>query len=150
MYLYAREGLGQLPTATIWSCQTSPWVILDDFVVGDYRIRPSHYEKLLNIRDSVKQLLNLGLPISVSIEGFTDSSGKERMNTGLSASRAMEVQTFLVRLGVPVHNVVGRGESSPPAPNTSEAGRRKNRRVELRLCQKLPLQQTPQGPGVSI
>jgi outer membrane protein OmpA-like peptidoglycan-associated protein len=145
MYLRSDQEtrLGQ-SAPQVFSC-TVDAIALDDFQVGDYRLRPSHYEKLMAIREFARVMKNAGRPISVSLEGFTDSSGKEIMNKGLSVSRAAEVQNFLVRVGVDVHNVVGSGESSPRAPNATEAGRRKNRRVELRVCVLLP----PPPPGGS-
>jgi outer membrane protein OmpA-like peptidoglycan-associated protein len=122
--------LGQVPQ--VFNC-TVDAIILDDFQVGDYRLRPSHYEKLMAIREFAIFARNAGRPISVSLEGFTDSSGKEVMNKGLSVSRAAEVRNFLVSVGVDVHETWGRGESTK-FNNGTEVGRRKNRRVELKLC----------------
>ncbi len=112
-------------------------IILDDFLIGDYRIRPSHYEKLLAIRELARRLKGKGIPLFVLLKGFTDNTGKELMNRGLSDSRAFEVQNFLVREGVRVQAAAGAGVSNTP-PNTTEAGRRRNRRVELKFCVLLP------------
>src|SRR6266516_3308365 len=103
--------LGQ-PAPQVFTCSVNS-VILDDFQVGDYRLRPSHYEKLMAIRDLANVMKNAGRPLSVSLTGFTDSSGKELMNRGLALNRAAEVQSFLVRVGVSVHGVGGMGESNP-------------------------------------
>jgi outer membrane protein OmpA-like peptidoglycan-associated protein len=134
--------LGQVPQVFVCTVDA---IILDDFQVGDYRLRPSHYEKLMAIREIAIFARNAGRPISVALEGFTDSSGKEVMNKGLSVSRAAEVQNFLVKVGVDVHRAEGRGEPNPKADNGTEVGRRKNRRVELRLC----VLQPPPPPGGS-
>jgi OmpA family len=119
-------------------CIAEP-IILDDFLVGDYRIRPSHYEKLMDIRELAKRLQDRGFQPFVLLRGFTDNTGKERMNRGLSDSRAFEVQNFLAREGVPVQAAAGAGVSNTP-PNTTDAGRRKNRRVEVRFCVLMPPQ----------
>jgi len=68
-----------------------------------------------------------------SVEGHTDSVGSETYNSGLSTQRAEAVKTYLLAQGVPADrlDVVGRGESSPVADNQTNAGRRRNRRVEL-------------------
>jgi outer membrane protein OmpA-like peptidoglycan-associated protein len=139
MYLqsYPETGLGQA-APRVFRCSVNPSAILDDFLVGDYRLRPSHYEKLMAIREMARLFKNSGKQMSVSLEGFTDNTGKEVMNQGLSVSRAAEVQNFLARIGVGVHSAVGSGEANPRASNATEAGRRKNRRVELRVCVLLP------------
>ena len=68
-----------------------------------------------------------------SVEGHTDSVGSEAYNTSLSAQRAAAVKEYLVAQGVPPERIatLGRGESDPVAENDSDAGRQRNRRVEL-------------------
>ncbi len=70
---------------------------------------------------------------SVLIEGFTDNIGSEEYNVKLSKQRAESVQQALIRHGVSPRriNTVGLGEAYPVAPNTTEAGRQQNRRVEI-------------------
>ena len=135
---YPETTLGQVAQGRQVYCVVQP-IILDDFVIGDYRIRPSHYEKLMVIRELARRLKTKGREPFVILKGFTDSTGKEIMNIGLSDSRAFEVQTFLVREGVEVRGAAGAGVSNTP-PNTTEAGRRKNRRVEIRFCVLMPRQ----------
>lgn len=69
----------------------------------------------------------------VRIEGHTDATGPEAYNEALSRARADAVRTYLVRRGVPPGRVeaIGLGEDYPVASNTSEAGRQRNRRVEI-------------------
>lgn len=69
----------------------------------------------------------------VLIEGFTDSVGSNEYNQKLSRQRAESVQRSLVRHGVSPRriSVAGLGEAYPVAPNTTEAGRQQNRRVEI-------------------
>ncbi len=72
---------------------------------------------------------------SISISGFTDSSGPETYNEGLSQRRAQEVQKLLSSKGVPMEaaTVQGFGEAQPVASNTTREGRAQNRRVEIRI-----------------
>ena len=68
-----------------------------------------------------------------SIEGHTDDVGSNGYNRALSAQRAAAVQAYLIGLGVPRDRLgtVGHGEDAPVAPNESETGRQRNRRVEV-------------------
>ncbi len=70
---------------------------------------------------------------NVIIEGHTDSVGSEQYNQRLSLRRAQSVRNYLVSKGVtPTHlTSKGYGESDPIADNTTDAGRRRNRRVEF-------------------
>src|SRR5262245_6318384 len=71
----------------------------------------------------------------VELQGFTDNSGSEQYNVGLSQRRAESVQRYLVSKGVPLYrlSIVGLGEESPVADNKSRQGRAQNRRVEVRV-----------------
>lgn len=70
---------------------------------------------------------------SVKISGHTDNTGREAHNLTLSKQRAEVVAEYLVGNGVNINNIEtsGQGSSKPIAENTTEAGRMKNRRVEL-------------------
>jgi len=71
----------------------------------------------------------------VIIEGYTDSTGSESYNLELSQRRAEAVRNLLVQNGIEASRITatGYGEGSPVAPNTTEAGRLQNRRVEVVL-----------------
>ena len=66
-------------------------------------------------------------------ESTTDSTGGEAVNRPLSLDRAMSARDFLVDRGVAASRVgvTGRGEQEPIASNATEAGRAKNRRIEI-------------------
>lgn len=70
---------------------------------------------------------------SVKISGHTDNTGREAHNLTLSKQRAEVVAEYLVGNGVNLKSIEtsGRGSSKPIADNTTEEGRKKNRRVEL-------------------
>ena len=67
------------------------------------------------------------------IDGYTDDLGDWDVNLALSKARAETVRQVLVANGVPAARlaVVGWSEEHPKAPNTSEANRTLNRRVEI-------------------
>ena len=71
----------------------------------------------------------------VRIVGHTDNTGSDALNERLSLERAQSVRSYLVDRGVRADTiqVAGRGEREPIADNGSEAGRAKNRRVEIFL-----------------
>lgn len=70
----------------------------------------------------------------VQIEGHTDIRGSALYNQRLSEKRAQSVQQYLVqRFAIDPERlpVKGYGASRPIAPNSSEEGRRQNRRIEV-------------------
>lgn len=71
----------------------------------------------------------------IIIEGFTDSLGDYDYNKELSAFRADVVKTYLISKGIASEKieVFGRGPENPIASNDTLEGRRRNRRVELRI-----------------
>ncbi len=81
----------------------------------------------------IVSLLRENPALKVNIEGHTDSSGDADNNLKLSAQRAAAVMDALVDAGIakPRLTAQGFGASRPVADNDSEAGRAKNRRVEL-------------------
>ena len=70
---------------------------------------------------------------NISIKGFTDSTGSYSYNVSVSEFRANTIKTFLVGKGVASARIqtFGLGPEDPIATNNTEAGRRKNRRVEI-------------------
>jgi outer membrane protein OmpA-like peptidoglycan-associated protein len=70
---------------------------------------------------------------SVLIEGFTDSSGSDEYNQGLSERRATTVRNALQDMGVARERVSmrGYGEGYPVAANDTKQNRQLNRRVEI-------------------
>jgi outer membrane protein OmpA-like peptidoglycan-associated protein len=67
------------------------------------------------------------------ILGHTDDTGNSRLNADLSEHRAKNVARLFGEAGVPVSQIFyqGSGETQPIADNRTEAGRAKNRRVEI-------------------
>lgn len=71
----------------------------------------------------------------VRIIGHTDNTGSDAINNPLSVQRAQAAKNYLAARGVDPNRVViaGRGEHEPIADNSTEAGRARNRRVEIYL-----------------
>lgn len=69
------------------------------------------------------------------VAGHADSTGPEGYNQGLSERRAAAVAGYLESRGIPPGQlrIIGYGEMEPIATNETEAGRARNRRVEVRV-----------------
>jgi outer membrane protein OmpA-like peptidoglycan-associated protein len=69
----------------------------------------------------------------VEIEGHTDDRGVPAYNLDLSQRRADAVRAWLVEHGVAPERLVakGYGATRPVAPNDTDAGRARNRRVQI-------------------
>jgi OmpA-OmpF porin, OOP family len=78
--------------------------------------------------------------LRVEVIGHTDNVGDPQMNLQLSDARAMAVKRWLEQQAPAAFPrgriiVTGEGATKPVADNTTEAGRTRNRRVEIRLVQ---------------
>ena len=72
----------------------------------------------------------------IEIQGFTDKTGSASFNDVLSQRRAEAVARYLtVEYKIPVRNItmLGEGYAEPVANDNTRAGRKQNRRVEVRL-----------------
>jgi outer membrane protein OmpA-like peptidoglycan-associated protein len=71
--------------------------------------------------------------VSVALEGHTDSTGDPAANKKLSLDRAGAVKALMVTGGIDEGRIssAGYGQDNPVAPNDTEEGRAKNRRLEL-------------------
>ena len=81
------------------------------------------------------QILNEYPNAKFTVEGHTDSVGRESTNQKLSEARANSVRDFLIDKGIGADRLsaIGYGESKPIATNNTRAGRAQNRRVEINL-----------------
>src|SRR5690606_37506146 len=85
------------------------------------------------VLDEVVEILKEDPNWRMTIEGHTDNVGGEAFNQGLSEKRAASVKNYLVIAGVAAERLesLGLGLTKPVAPNDTEIGRARNRRVEL-------------------
>ncbi len=100
------------------------------FEVNSAQLTVEAYSVLNNV---VAQLLKFP-KINISIEAHTDNEGADNFNLSLSRKRAISVARYLVQKGVSQKRLKAKafGESAPIADNATAAGRKTNRRVELR------------------
>lgn len=101
------------------------------FDVGKATLRPESFSELDEL---IHYLKNKEL-IRIEIAGHTDNVGKDADNLKLSQQRAETIRGYLVNKGIQSGRVVakGYGASQPVADNSSEDGRKLNRRTEVNI-----------------
>jgi outer membrane protein OmpA-like peptidoglycan-associated protein len=89
--------------------------------------------EMRNVLDHFAQ--GLGPTMQIRVIGHTDSTGPDSVNDPLSQERAAAVRRYLEDHGISGNRIeaVGRGEHEPIADNNTDAGRARNRRVEIFL-----------------
>ena len=95
-------------------------------------IKPEYMPEIEKFAKFLKENPN----IKVEIQGHTDNTGSEEYNLKLSQRRAEAVRKVLIeKYGISPDRVIakGYGESMPIAPNDTEEGRAKNRRVVAKI-----------------
>ena len=92
---------------------------------------PESFPELDNITEMLLDNPNL----HITIDGHTCSMGPAEYNLDLSGRRAGSIAGYFMEKGVLATSLEynGFGESLPKVPNTSEANREMNRRVEFEL-----------------
>jgi outer membrane protein OmpA-like peptidoglycan-associated protein len=86
-----------------------------------------------SVLDLVSSMMRENKLIKISISGHTDNSGSEAYNALLSKNRAEEAKRYLTRAGIDASRIqiAGYGASKPLADNTTNSGRKLNRRTEI-------------------
>ena len=87
--------------------------------------------------DKLIQFLNDNPATRLEIQGHTDNTGKLILNNKLSQARAESVVNYLSNKGISKNRLIakGYGPSKPIVTNTTEEGRQKNRRVEMKVIE---------------
>jgi OmpA-OmpF porin, OOP family len=100
-----------------------------NFDTGKANILPDS-ERMLG---EIAKLLDQDAALKLRVEGHTDNQGTAASNQTLSERRAQAVVAWLVAHGVSASRLTsaGFGQTKPVADNQTDAGRAKNRRVEL-------------------
>jgi len=103
------------------------------FDVNRADIRPNFQPVL----DRFAQTLIAHPDTTVRIIGHTDSTGTDAINNPLSVNRAASTRDYLAARGVDPRRIAidGRGAREPIADNVTEAGRARNRRVEIFIAE---------------
>ncbi|HEX8381758.1 MAG TPA: OmpA family protein [Sphingomonas sp.] len=101
------------------------------FATDSATLRPGAIDRLRPLAD----YLRAEPGVRVAIDGHTDARASDQYNQDLSERRAASVRDALEDMGVVEarFRVRGYGETRPVAPNTTAAGLRRNRRVEVTL-----------------
>jgi outer membrane protein OmpA-like peptidoglycan-associated protein len=101
------------------------------FEVDSDQIKPGFYSTM----DKISGIVNKYGKTELKVAGHTDSTGSAQHNQTLSERRAMSVERYLEGDGVVPQRIyaAGYGKNQPVADNTTEAGRRLNRRVDITI-----------------
>ena len=112
------------------------WFSFDrlEFETASDKLKPSSQEQLRNIAEIMKAYPK----VNVKIGGYTDNVGEPAANQRLSQNRAVNTMNELVALGVDRSRLAaeGYGEQFPVADNSTEEGRQRNRRIDVRVTKK--------------
>lgn len=103
------------------------------FETNSYNLQKNSYAEL----DKLVQLLEENPSIKIEIGGHTDNTGAAADNLKLSQNRAKAVVDYLIAKGISAQRLTARGYGStkPIGDNTTENGRQKNRRTELKVIE---------------
>ncbi|HEY0235153.1 MAG TPA: OmpA family protein [Afipia sp.] len=101
------------------------------FDFGKSALKPQFYSALNGVASTLKEYNQT----MIEVVGHTDSVGSDAVNQRLSEQRASSVAQYLAGQGVQRERMetLGAGKNYPIADNGTDAGRAKNRRVEIRL-----------------
>ena len=97
--------------------------------------KSSFKPQTLPVLEAITAILKEYPNANFSIEGHTDSDGKDAANQILSESRAGAVKSYLIEKGIASSRLtsVGFGETMPIDSNKTKAGKANNRRTEVKL-----------------
>jgi OOP family OmpA-OmpF porin len=86
------------------------------------------------IMDRAVTEMKKDLSVKFVLNGNASAEGTDAHNMALSVERATAVKAYLVNSGISADNLVvkGYGDKKPVADNSTEAGRVRNRRVEIK------------------
>ena len=116
--------------ARIQGCQ----IVVTEKVL--YYSNPRVHRESFDVLDEVAMIINSNPALGVvRIEVHTDSRGTDEYNRKLSEERALNVERYLVKRGVPAESLtaVGRGEEQPVSSEQTEEAWAKNRRTEFHI-----------------
>jgi outer membrane protein OmpA-like peptidoglycan-associated protein len=100
------------------------------FDSGEAAIKQGSFDLLAKVEKAIDVFPRSELVV----EGHTDSYGGDELNQKLSQERAESLQQYMINaMRIPSYRVIatGFGETNPVANNETEAGRAKNRRIDV-------------------
>ena len=101
-----------------------------NFDSGDAQLKPENFDLLAKVEKAIDVFPRSEL----TIEGHTDSHGGDVLNQKLSQERAESVEQYMVNaMRIPTYRLIatGYGETQPVSSNETEAGRARNRRIDI-------------------
>ncbi len=101
-----------------------------NFDSGASQIKPENFDLLAKVEKAIDVFPRSEL----IIEGHTDSHGGDDLNQKLSQERAESVQQYMINaMRIPTYRLIatGYGETRPVASNETQAGRARNRRIDI-------------------
>ena len=101
-----------------------------NFNSGDAQIKQENFDLLAK----VEKAIDIFPRSELTIEGHTDSHGGDDLNQKLSQERAESVRQYMVNaMRIPTYRLIatGYGETRPVSSNETEAGRARNRRIDI-------------------
>ena len=121
------------------------WVDYNDFVKTEQDVTRIYFPfnsakeirtpEIISYLDQVAESLKKNPNWKVEITGHTDNIGSAETNRLKGMERAERIRDILLKKGVNAGQIITRseGEDKPIADNATAAGRRQNRRVEIRF-----------------
>lgn len=101
-----------------------------NFDSGESQLKSTNFDLLAKVEKAIDVFPRSEL----TIEGHTDSHGGDDSNQTLSQARAESVQQYMINaMRIPTYRLIatGYGETRPVASNETEAGRARNRRIDI-------------------
>jgi outer membrane protein OmpA-like peptidoglycan-associated protein len=109
-----------------------------NFDSGNAQIRPENF----NLLAKVEKAIDVFPRSELTIEGHTDSHGGDDLNQKLSQERAESVRRYMINaMRIPTYRLIatGYGETQPVSSNETEAGRARNRRIDIIITPNIDL-----------
>ena len=100
------------------------------FDSGASQIKPENFDLLTKVEKAIDVFPRSELIIN----GHTDSQGSDNQNQKISQGRAESVQQYIINvMRIPMYRLIasGYGETRPVSSNETEAGRARNRRIDV-------------------
>ena len=121
-------------------------VIDEEKIGGSYKLEDIHYEtnsaefseRSRIILNDFAEYLMKNSNIKIAIHGHTDNVGSSSDNIALSTDRAFSIKTYLQEKGIDGNRLyfMGFGDKKPVENNSTEEGRKQNRRTEFAILSK--------------
>lgn len=131
------ERKQQITSKTISILELGRKLIIEDllFKTGSAEIGSENNSKQLNV---LLEFMKNKSNVTIMIEGHTDNVGSDATNNRLSQMRADAVRGYLTRSGISGKRIKtrGYGETRPIASNSTDFGRKLNRRTEIIIVSK--------------